>query len=256
MDCLAQLGTQTHGRYALELMTDANDYAQHVADDDEQNTCAMPLPNITSADILLAAELRSDDSVAMTIQPLNDLMVYADELNRVPLPLIPSTCYNGIALPDKKHQLTARTFDVVSVGRLGDRMREGGRAPNLGMTTKHVKPTDNKDMASSQEICKDDLIINNVTGQAEVFAIKMKSVNSDYRERGDHSMSSTSYGANKGKTIKIKLNNFEVREPAPHGHVVATDASLIIPMTQVQNTIATNLCASTVVPVIGEASTS
>lgn len=69
---------------------------------------------ITNADLLLARELRPDrhsDSVTTQIPKLN---LVAQHVNRAPLPPIPSQCYTGVVLPPKAHQLTARTFDVVS----------------------------------------------------------------------------------------------------------------------------------------------
>jgi Transcription initiation factor IID, 31kD subunit len=101
-------------RYALELLTDAQDYA-HVA------SAGHPAQDISKADLLLAAEMRADHPVAISSQ-LPKLNVSATRVNRVPLPPLPTHCFSGIVLPPKEHQVTGRTFDVIHAGQVARRM--------------------------------------------------------------------------------------------------------------------------------------
>ena len=96
-------------RYAGELLLDAQDYA-HSASRNE----------ITRQDLQLAMELRGDtETISLEIPKLN---LIAQEVNRAPLPPIPPQCYNGVLLPPKEHQLTARTFDVVCAATVAQKM--------------------------------------------------------------------------------------------------------------------------------------
>lgn len=97
-------------RYALELLTDAGDYAYMAH-----------RPEPTRPDLLLAAEMRADHPVAISTQ-LPKLNLVAQQINRAPLPPIPSQCYSGILLPASEYQLTARTFDVVSAATVSRKM--------------------------------------------------------------------------------------------------------------------------------------
>lgn len=94
-------------RYAAELLGDAADYAYTAG-----------RPEVTREDLLLAQEMRPDPanstSSSSVLQQLPKLHLVAQAVNRVPLPAIPAHCYSGVVLPDPQHQLTARTFDVVS----------------------------------------------------------------------------------------------------------------------------------------------
>jgi Transcription initiation factor IID, 31kD subunit len=101
-------------RYALELLTDAQDYA-HVA------SAGHPAQDISKADLLLAAEMRADHPVAISSQ-LPKLNVSATRVNRVPLPPLPTHCFSGIVLPPKEQQVTGRTFDVIQAGQVARRM--------------------------------------------------------------------------------------------------------------------------------------
>lgn len=116
-------------RHALEIVADAQDYAYHAARSDVQ-----------SSDLLLAAEMREDESGGgiagapsfslSDALPHNPILSSAEELNRIPLPPIPPDCYNGAALPPaEEHRLTARTFDVTTSARVARRMGLGGPAP-------------------------------------------------------------------------------------------------------------------------------
>ena len=113
-------------RYALELLADAQDYAIHAQ--------RSPLPAILPADLLLAAEMREDggggvQGVSSTLPTPVEVADLASEVNRIPLPPIPTNCYNGIAMPPVDQQLTARTYDVVNATRLAQRMMMGGDLP-------------------------------------------------------------------------------------------------------------------------------
>ena len=89
-------------RFTTDLLRDATDYADMVN-----------RPEVTPSDLMLASEFRQDNPVTVHAQ-LPMLNALADKLNRRPLPPIPANCYSGILLPAPEHQLTARTFDVVS----------------------------------------------------------------------------------------------------------------------------------------------
>lgn len=95
-------------RFACELIEDAHDYS-------------VSRSEIFRNDLLLAAELRGDQPLAISSE-LPKLNLVAQEINRVPLPPIPSHCYSGIVLPPKQHQLTARTFDVISAVQVARRV--------------------------------------------------------------------------------------------------------------------------------------
>jgi histone H3/H4 len=97
-------------RFALEIITDSQDYA-YVASRTE----------ISKADLELANSYRPDHPIALTAQ-LPKLNLLAQQVNRVPLPPIPTQCYSGVLLPPKAHQLTARTFDVVSGAQVAKKM--------------------------------------------------------------------------------------------------------------------------------------
>lgn len=97
-------------RFTQELITDAQDHA-YMAGRSE----------ITKPDLSLAMELRPDNRIAVATQ-LPKLNLVAQQVNKVPLPAIPSHCYNGVVLPPKEHQLTARTFDIVTSAQSLQRM--------------------------------------------------------------------------------------------------------------------------------------
>jgi histone H3/H4 len=97
-------------RFALEIIADSQDYA-FVANRQE----------IAKADLQLASEMRPDHPISLTTQ-LPKLNLMAQQINRVPLPPIPTQCYSGVLLPPKHHQLTARTFDVVSGAQVAQKM--------------------------------------------------------------------------------------------------------------------------------------
>lgn len=97
-------------RHALELIAHAQDYA-----------VAAGRTEIAKADFELASSMRSDHPISSSTQvPKLDLL--AQQINRIPLPPIPTQCYSGVLLPPKRHQLTARTFDVVSGAQVAQKM--------------------------------------------------------------------------------------------------------------------------------------
>lgn len=112
-------------RYALELIADAQDYA----------VCASR-NEIAKADLELASQMRPDHPTAVTTQ-LPKLNLLAQQINRVPLPPIPTQCYSGVLLPPKRHQLTARTYDVVSGAQVAERMLQ----PKPSIATKRPMST-------------------------------------------------------------------------------------------------------------------
>jgi histone H3/H4 len=111
--CLLEQGR----RYALELLSDAQDYAYSANRHD-----------INRADLHLAMEMRHDQPLAyVTLEP--KLMLQANHVNRIPLPPIPTSNYTGVVLPPAPYLLTARTFDVVSGAQTAQRMVAGMPRP-------------------------------------------------------------------------------------------------------------------------------
>lgn len=104
-------------RFAIEILTDSQDYA-FVAGRTE----------IDRADLMLANEFRPDHPIAVSTQ-LPKLNLLAQTVNRMPLPPIPTQCYSGVLLPPKNHQLTARTFDVVTSAQTARRMVQAAPPP-------------------------------------------------------------------------------------------------------------------------------
>ena len=88
-------------RYRQEIMSSAKKYAD-----------AAGRTEVAKADVQLAAELRHDHPVALAAQ-LPKLNFVAQQVNRKPLPPIPDT-FSGVKLPPPPHQITARTYDVLS----------------------------------------------------------------------------------------------------------------------------------------------
>lgn len=115
-------------RYAMEIIADAQDYA----------VCASR-NEITKADFDLASQMRPDHPTAVTTQ-LPKLNLLAQQINRIPLPPIPTQCYSGVLLPPKRHQLTARTFDVVSGAQVAQRMVQ----PKPSIATKRISSSSSK----------------------------------------------------------------------------------------------------------------
>ncbi len=116
-ECLLQQAR----KYAIELITDAADYAVHSHDAD----------NITPADLLLAKEMQSESDFSP--DNIDTLAKIAHETNRRVLPPIPDHCYNGIVLPDPEYTLLGRAFDIVP-RRVDNRItsaREGSIAVNV-----------------------------------------------------------------------------------------------------------------------------
>ena len=105
-------------RYALELIADAQDYA-----------FAANRSEIAKADLLLATELRPRPPGHHMLAELQQRMVMAHNVNKLPLPPIPANCYGGIVLPPKQHQLTARTYDIVTGARVKQKMTQSMPVP-------------------------------------------------------------------------------------------------------------------------------
>lgn len=159
-------------RYALELLVDAQDYAQHAS----RSTVA----SLTPSDVKLAAELRGDASgVPSTLPNFEEMAEYALEINRKPLPPIPSDCYNGVALPPREEQLTSRTYDIVNGARIIQKMMRGGDMPLDSMEDGLSKRSSNLD---------------------PILAKKGDGAKSKEQEN-------RSYGAEKGRQIAIHLKS-------------------------------------------------
>ncbi|KAG7361435.1 transcription initiation factor IID, 31kD subunit [Nitzschia inconspicua] len=120
-------------RYAMEILTDSQDYA-FVAGRTE----------IDRADLMLANEFRPDHPISVSTQ-LPKLNLLAQTVNRIPLPPIPTHCYSGVLLPPKNHQLTARTFDVVTSAQTARRMVQAAPPPPHKIKTNSKKAPSGKD---------------------------------------------------------------------------------------------------------------
>ena len=116
-------------RYALEIIADSQDYA-FVANRSE----------IKKEDLELAQNMRPDHPISASTQ-LPKLNLLAQQINRVPLPPIPTQCYSGVLLPPKHHQLTARTFDVVSGAQVAQKMVQRPLAVPLKKNSSKSKPS-------------------------------------------------------------------------------------------------------------------
>lgn len=108
-------------RFGLELLANARDYAIHAKRSNNGG--------IQPADLHLAAEMCEDGGVLSTLPNMEQISDLAQSINRVPLPAIPTNCYDGVVLPSVTEQLTARTYDVVDGARVAQRMMRGGDAP-------------------------------------------------------------------------------------------------------------------------------
>lgn len=159
-------------RYALELLVDAQDYAQHAS----RSTVA----SITPSDLRLAAEMRGDmNGIPSTLPKFEEMAEYASEMNKKPLPPIPADCYNGVSLPPPEEQLTCRTFDVVNGARIAQKMMNGGDLPLSTVDAGLVKRSSN------------------------VEPILAKKADGTDARRG--SKTQGAYGAGKGRQIAIHL---------------------------------------------------
>lgn len=126
-------------RFALELLTNAHDYAIHAERSNPRGEGnSVPLLLVHPSDILLAAEMLEDGAagggvhgVSSTLPDVEQISELAQTVNRVPLPPIPANCYDGVVLPPVEEQLTARTYDVVDGARVVQRMMRGGDAPMI-----------------------------------------------------------------------------------------------------------------------------
>ena len=152
-------------RYAVELVGDANDYAYSAGRSE-----------MTRPDLILAAEMRSDHPVAVSVQ-LPKLNLLANQVNRAPLPPIPSHCYNGVVLPPKEHQLTARTYDIVSSHRVQQKMTQ-------------------KTPAAPQQTTSSASL--GMAATATAFTTSKSTTKASIAQAG-------SYGASRGRQIPIKL---------------------------------------------------
>ena len=134
-------------RYAQELIADAQDYAVNRTE-------------LSRADLQLAADMRADYPVAISTQ-LPKLNLVAQQVNRAPLPPIPSHCYSGILLPPKEHQLTARTFDIVTGAQVAQKMvqkapeppkkRQSSTTPSYGASRGRQIPIKLKEQPSQSQ---------------------------------------------------------------------------------------------------------
>ncbi|KAI2513690.1 Transcription initiation factor IID [Fragilaria crotonensis] len=131
-------------RYALEIVADAQDcaYAAHRHE-------------ITRADLMMALELRTDQANTHTIVELQKMTLVAHNLNRIPIPPIPQHCYSGV-VPPKPHQLTSRTFDIITGAQTAQKMNQPLPSPrNKKNTTKSSASGNNsKNTASSTATTK------------------------------------------------------------------------------------------------------
>lgn len=178
--CMALL--EQARRYALELLVDAQDYAQHA--------CRSTMSSLTPADVTLAAEMRGDaNGVSSTLPKFEDMAEYASEINMKPLPPIPVDCYNGVALPPPEEQLTRRTFDIINGARVAQKMMKGG-----------------------------DLPLSSVNFALEKRSVNVEHILSEKADAKSvgptTNLKKSLYGAGKGRQIAIHLKDNESTDPS------------------------------------------
>jgi histone H3/H4 len=169
-------------RYALEIVADAQDcaYAAHRHE-------------ITRADLMMALELRTDHANTHTLVELQKMTLVAHNLNRIPIPPIPQHCYSGVLLPPKPHQLTSRTFDIITGAQTAQKMNQPLPSPRNKKNTTKSSSNNNKNSASSKTTTKN----------------------------------TPSYGASRGRLIPISLQTKSTPTvPAPAAAAAAATASL------------------------------
>jgi hypothetical protein len=169
-------------RYAMDILTDSQDYA-YVAGRTE----------IAKADLLLANEMRPDHPISITTQ-VPKLNLLAQTVNRVPLPPIPTQCYSGVLLPSKQHQLTARTYDVVTSAQTAQRMVQAAPMLPSNSSTNTTGGTKNSSTGSSNKAAST-------------------------------SKPKPSYGATKGRQIPIHFKGNETKEDVSGGGPTRMDTS-------------------------------
>lgn len=117
-------------RYALEIVADAQDCA-HAAHRHE----------IQKADLSMALELRTDQPNSHMLVELQKMTLVAHNLNRIPIPPIPQHCYSGVVLPPKPHQLTSRTFDILTGAQTAQKMKQPLPSPRTTKKNSKSVPT-------------------------------------------------------------------------------------------------------------------
>lgn len=154
-------------RYTTELIRNAYDYMEYAG-----------RTELAKEDLVLA---RQDNPVAISTQ-LPMINALAQQINRKPLPPIPANCYSGILLPPPEHQLTARTFDVIS-----------GAVTALRMQNKFPAPPSASTALSSP-------VAGGTAGTPAAGVSSTKSSTSAKVKPGQ-----PSYGASRGRQIPVKL---------------------------------------------------
>ncbi len=123
-------------KYALELLQDAQEYAQHC------NGSASTNSKVTSRDLELASQFLQDEE--------EEHQGFSTDMNRIPLPLLPANCYTGIVLPDDNHTTTlARTYDVVSAARISQQFSLSSSSQPPKTNTNNQNPNNNDNNAST-----------------------------------------------------------------------------------------------------------
>jgi len=163
-------------RHALDLLADAQDYAY-----------AANRHDVSTSDLLLAADLRADGGDFLTDVATQQPKISAilHETNKKPLPTIPTTVYDGIALPPKHHQLTARTFDIVSGARISKKMI-----------------TNPPSFASGKHPVSSSTTVPGATGSSSASPEKPKKL-----KRKSSGSIPVGYGAKRGAQIPIQLKS-------------------------------------------------
>lgn len=118
-DCLLE-----HARkYAMELITDASDYANHSHGSEQ----------ISPADLQLAKEMKDDAKDWKGRYNIDSLAAMARETNKIILPPIPFDCYNGVVLPPMEYTLLGRSYDVVLSKRNRGASMDGVDQQNMSL---------------------------------------------------------------------------------------------------------------------------
>lgn len=178
-------------RNVCKLVSNAQDYAKHCSRHE-----------INSADLKLASWNDQDDGDGILtkswyLPPLDKLSELSEQQNKIPLPPIPSTCYNGIALPPLENQVTARTFDVVSSARASHRFISGG-INGSGVLILEPSTSRSTQLAAAAVAAA----LKEPTKEGEK---KQTANNNDDAVSKNNSNKTGSYGANKGKPISVTI---------------------------------------------------
>jgi Transcription initiation factor IID, 31kD subunit len=255
-------------RYAVELLEDAEKYAVSVSadDNDEGDSTSMyhEYPVITTNDLLLAVELRDGYRIGSTHSTLGGmtgamshqlpkLNIVAQQINRIPLPPIPSYCYSGIVLPsDPNYQLQHQRNKNGNATNFKESYGGGGSfisdEANQTMSSSMLLTARTYDIISATQTAQKmvqpfPLTPAVVYQQRQQQILAAASSSSSSKKKKDNS--SPGYGANRGRQIAINLksNNSTTNTLGAVGNSTSTTVAKV--NTATQPTIVAGAASST-----------